>query len=159
MIQEQTYRKVAFITYNQIGKGGLSSGWHERNGRHAFALQNTKGRGALEGPEDMQGDIGETERIRQIYLLWNELDRAISELDHIVIYLGDKGSLDAVRRAATLDASKVTFVTCSCGLSAKAELIRRVGLINAGCIDCCCGGHSEMKHLFEHFLDTGRLSD
>ena len=140
---------VAFVTYNSVGRD-LSSGWHGSNGRRALVLQNSKGEGALSG-----GPIGSERRLEEIDILWGELQKALSSLDHVVIYVGTRGSERAIELAAELPASKVTFVGCDCGLPIKEILIQAAGLYEAGRFLCECGGHRTMEMLNEHFMSTG----
>lgn len=150
-------KTCAFVTYNQLGEGNIPSGWHEQNGYKALVLQNTKGRGALRGP-DSRGGIGRDSRLEQIDLLWTDLEKALPELDHVVVYVGTNGSERAIELVGQhLPADKVTFVGCDCGLPIKELLIQKAGLPTAGRMLCACGGHNAMLSLYERFMATGEL--
>ncbi len=150
-------KTCAFVTYNQLGEGNISSGWHEKNGRRALVLQNTKGRGALRGP-DSKGGIGRDARLEQIELHWAELAKALPELDHVVVYVGTSGSERAIELVAEhLPASKVTFVGCDCGLPIKELMIQSSGLNDAQRYLCGCGGHRAMEHFFKGFMEKGEI--
>lgn len=143
---------VAFLTYNTVWDG-LSNGWHEYpNGRRLFVLQNTKGGGTL-----ATGPIGADRRREEIEVLWRQLQQELAGLDHVVIYLGARGTERAIQLARQLPASKVTFVSCDCGLPAKEALIQEAGLTDCGRILCECGGHQTMAALAELFVATGAL--
>ncbi|TSC57639.1 MAG: hypothetical protein Greene041619_1067 [Candidatus Peregrinibacteria bacterium Greene0416_19] len=145
-------KNVAFLTYNTVWKN-LSSGWHEfPNGHRLFVLQNTKGGGTL-----ATGPIGVERRREEIEGLWRQLQRELSSLDHVVIYLGARGTERAIELAKELPASKVTFVSCDCGLAFKAGLVQEAGLQDAGRILCECGGHQTMAALAGLFIATGEL--
>jgi 1-aminocyclopropane-1-carboxylate deaminase/D-cysteine desulfhydrase-like pyridoxal-dependent ACC family enzyme len=146
-------KTAAFITYNQLGEGKISTGWHESDGRRALVLQNTKGEGSLK----LGKPIGAEKRAEQISLLWAELRKELSSLDHVVVYVGTRGSEEAIKLAAELPEEKVTFVGCDCGLPIKELLIRAAGLPKAGRILCECGGHHTMLSLYERFMATGVL--
>lgn len=144
-------KNVAFITYNSLD--GLSSGWHEANGRRALVLQNTKG----EGSRVNGRPIGSANREEQIGMLWTELQNNIHELDHVVVYVGANGSQRAIELASQLPPTKVTFVSCDCGLDIKELLITLSGLSEAGRVLCECGGHLTMKVMFQTFMRSGEL--
>lgn len=145
-------KNVAFVTYNTVG-GDLSSGWYSGpEGRRALVLQNTKGDGS---PSSRA--IGEGNRREQIGLLWIELQKSLPELDHVVVYVGANGSESAIKLAAQLPASKVTFVSCDCGLPFKEVLIQQAGLTEATRVLCECGGHRTMEKLYLGFMGTGAL--
>jgi len=153
----------AFVTYNTVGDG-LSNGWHESNGRRAFLLQNSRGQrwGARREPDTPSGDNRGTDefadRVRdEIGNLWSELQEALLGIDHVVVYVGSRGSERAIALAAQLPASKVTFVGCDCGLSYKEVLVQAAGLGEARRLLCECGGHRTMEELFERFMATGAL--
>lgn len=144
-------RNVAFVTYNTLD--GYTSGWIEANGRRALVLQNTNGEGSRRNGQP----IGAVKRVEQIVTLWDELLRSLTELDHIVVYVGSRGSERAIALAGTLPASKVTFVACDCGLPLKEMLIEAAGLDEAGRFLCECGGHLTMAKLLSNFLESGEL--
>jgi len=147
-------KSAAFVTYNQIGRdANLQDGWHERNGRRAFVLQNTKGEGGYRNGRP----IGTERRQEEVGLLWGKLRDVLPELDHVVVYVGTGGSERAIALAAQLPASKVTFVACDCNLSHKEMLIQQSGLNEAGRVLCECGGHGMMEFLFRNFLEVGEL--
>jgi hypothetical protein len=74
-------KSAAFVTYNQIGRdANLQDGWHERNGRCAFVLQNTKGEGGYRNGRP----IGTERRQEEIGLLWGKLRDVLPQLDHVV---------------------------------------------------------------------------
>lgn len=154
-------KNVAFVTYNTVGNG-LLNGWHDGLAdRRALLVQNTKGarwgaseeqvRPALDTPEA-------ADRVRgEISNLWGELQTALPELDHVVIYVGASGSERAIALAAQLPATKVTFVGCDCGLPHKEALIRSAGMTAAQRVLCECGGHRTMERLYLRFMETGEL--
>lgn len=145
-------QNVAFVTYNAVGRG-LPSGWHDGpDGRRALVLQNTKGEGSLSG-----GPIGRDRRVEEIGILWGELQKALTELDHVVIYVGTRGSERAIELASELPPAKVTFVGCDCGLPYKEAMIQLAGLAEARRFLCECGGHRTMEALYERFMETGTL--
>lgn len=151
---------VAFVTYNRVGEG-LSNGWHEGpNGRRALVLQNTRGSTwfAKQRFENAAERTAEDDRVRdEIGNLWDQLQEALPNLDHIVVYVGSSGSERAIELAAHLPAQKVTFVLCDCGISHKLNLIRGNGLANAQLVRCECGGHGSMRRLYDRFVESGAL--
>ncbi|MSR78912.1 MAG: hypothetical protein EXS59_02080 [Candidatus Taylorbacteria bacterium] len=143
---------VAFLTYNTVNES-LSNGWQEGpDGRRAFVLQNTKGDGTLK-----TGEIGATNRVEQISTLWTQLQEVLNRLDHIVVYVGARGSEPAITLAAKLPASKITFVACDCNLPMKELLIQSMGLREVGRLLCECGGHRTMQGLYNSFMQSGEL--
>lgn len=157
--KEVRLKNVAFLTYNSVGEG-LGNGWHASNGRRALVLQNTKGARWLadQGPLDPDGHATETGRVRdEISSLWDELQKGIADLDHVVVYVGSDGSEQAIALAAKLPEDKVTLVACGCGLFQKKVLARALGLPNPRWVRSECGGHRTMKSLYECFMETGEL--
>jgi hypothetical protein len=148
-------RTCAFVTYNQLGEGEVSSGWHEQGANRALVLQNTEGKGSLKS----NNPIGEAARVSQLNLLWSDLQKSLPNLDEVVVYLGAKGSQRAIEllRESEVPAEKVTFVACDCGLGAKEAMIQVAGFDMANRILCNCGGHRVMKKLFVGFMDEGKL--
>lgn len=153
---------VAFVTYNTVGDS-LSSGWHGSNGRRALVLQNSKGeRWAVDkfyradranySRRDHAGHVAD-----EISALWDELLKSVTDLDHIVVYVGSRGSERAIALAAQLPPDKVTFVACDCGLPIKEAIVQAAGLEKAGRVLCECGGHRTMGALYEGFMATGEL--
>lgn len=146
-------KHIAFVTYNAVGN--LSSGWHDRDGRRALVLQNTKGRSwaAQQGPQSPDELAAGAGTVRnEIDALWGQLQNALPNLDHIVVYVGASGSEQAIALASSLPASKVTFVGCDCSYGSKVAAIRRSGLTEARWVWCECGGHWTMGRLFESFM-------
>lgn len=143
---------AAFVTYNAVGDN-LSSGWHDRNDRRAFVLQRTNGDGRRSAGSPLEPDA----RRDEIGILWRELQKALPELEHVVVYVGSRGSERAIALAAQLPASQVTFVGCDCGLPEKEIMIQLAGLADAGRVLCECGGHRTMERLFERFMESGEL--
>ena len=161
-------KHVAFLTYNTVGKQ-LSSGWHDGpDGRRALLIQNSKGhRFAVDSiigdradppPGYARSDGQYVDTVRgEIDILWGQLQQALSELDHVVVYVGSSGSEQAIALAAHLPATKVTFVGCDCGDLKKELLIQSAGLNEAGRVPCECGGCQTMERLFTRFMETGEL--
>lgn len=151
---------VAFVTYNNLG-GAAGNGWHEQNGRKALVLQGTTGRPWL---ADQTARKGSAQFAQDVELvgntiddLWSQLSASISDLDQVVVYVGDSGSENAIELAAQLPAEKVTFVLCSCGRSAKISRIQGKGLATASIVSCECGGRSTLGSMFRRFMDQGQL--
>ena len=164
-------RSIAFVTYNTVGDS-LSSGWHESGDRRALVLQNTYGlkwgSDAVLGREARNlADVvlSQAERVAtgashlrgEIGNLWEQLQQALLELDHVVVYVGNRGSEYVIELAAQLPADKVTFVACDCGLTYKEALIERAGLAASELVLSECGGHRAMRRLFNSFMATGEL--
>ncbi len=149
-------KNIAFVTYNNMGDD-LAAGWHEREGRRALVLINSKGRRSAADQSDRWSASQAGAVTREVTDLWDELDRALPELDHVIVYVGASGSEEAIRRAAGLPASKVTFVLCDCGLPAKEWLLRSQGMGIAERILCECGGRQTMRALYESFMRSGQL--
>ena len=148
-------KNIAFITYNNMLD--IPAGWHERDGRRALVLINSKGKRSAAVQSD-RWSAGQAVAVeKEVLDLWDELDQALPELDHIVVYVGASGSEEGIRRAARLPASKVTFVLCDCGLSYKRQLIDLHGLKQAPVKMCECGGRHRMRELFVRFMDGGQL--
>jgi hypothetical protein len=151
-------QKVAFVTYNTVGDN-LSSGWHGSDDRRALLVQNTRGErwGAQHAPGEFcpGADKCSHNRYTEIDSIWGQLQSELSDLDHVVVYVGAGGSQRAVELASALDSSKVTFVLCDCRLSIKEEWITQNGMVDAGRVWCECGGHRTMKSLYENFMATG----
>jgi len=154
---------VAFVTYNNVGRS-LPSGWHDGpDGRRAFVLQNSRGDQFAVDPF-YRGDLSDYSRrdhadyVRdEIGNLWTDLQKAIPELDHVVVYVGASGSERAIALASELPSAKVTFVACDCGLPKKELMICAAGLAEAGRFLCECGGNRTMNALYEYFMETGML--
>lgn len=156
-------KAIAFVTYNTVGDG-LSSGWHGSGDRRAFVLQNSRGQawGAREYRDVPTGnsrlESGCVNRVRdEIGNLWTNLQQALPELDHVVVYVGSQGSERAIALAAQLPADKVTFVGCDCGLAIKAVLIAAAGFDPSRLVLCECGGRRTMGELYDSFMATGEL--
>ncbi len=141
---------VAFITYNTLD--GITTGWHEREGRRAFVMQNTKGRGAIrEGNRTMTVAELSAEIERQ----WGELQKHLPEIDHAYVYVGAEGSERAIELASKLKPEQVTFIGCRCGLAHKEALVQAAGMDRSRRILCECGGHSTMFAMIVSYLRTG----
>ncbi len=165
----------AFVTYNTVGENGLTSGWHDGpDGRRALVLQNTRGERQAATTDPLNdflavtlGDASQVATVRerrserrrdQIDTLWGKLQEALPELDHIVVYLGARGSERALELAAgSLAAGKVTLVSCGCGLEQKAQLVEEYALQDCGRRLCECGGYATMWALYNGFMATGDL--
>jgi len=154
--------KVAFVTYNSVGRN-LSSGWHGTPDRRALVLQNTKGEAWAVNPDNplrsADGDYGPSRarRTEEIDRLWGQLQEHLPELDHLVVYVGTGGSDRAVELASQLPASKVTFVGCDCNMGHKVQLLRRYGFSNDQTVMSECGGIQTMGELFESFMVSGTV--
>ena len=150
-----TMNKIGFITYNSLP--GLQSGWINSSdgARSALIVQDTKGRGALKDGQRTRT----TEEIRaDIAKSWESLDASLSELDQVVIYVGDSGSEDAIERAAKkVPVEKLLFIGCSCGIERKEALVQSAGLGSACRILCECGGHRTMTAMVKSFLEGGAV--
>lgn len=143
---------AAFLTYNKIGRyDELPNGWHERNGRRAYVLQNTRGEGGYRTGKP----IGEDRKRAEIESHFAELDRLLFDFDWFVIYVGICESERAIELAMKLPAERVIFVCCYCGLDEKKDAMARCGLAKATHLPCECGGHLTMKIMFELFLEHG----
>lgn len=143
-------KTAAFITYN-VMDGDVASGWHESGKRRALVLQNTRGEGTW------GNTIGVAARRKQSRTLWQQLQNVLPEIDHVVIYVGTRGSEIAIMLSAQLPTNKVTYVMCSCGRDNKIALIRMAGMFAARRINCACGGHGTMRDLFDSFMETGEI--
>jgi hypothetical protein len=151
--------KTAFITYNAVGEDAYPSGWLTTpQGNAALVLQGTKGRKYEDGPMTRSDGTRDVEGVQdEVEKAWQFLEKHLPELDHVVVYVGARGSENAISHAARLPAHKVTLVMCDCSLDAKDELIERAGLTEAHVIICGCGGHAVMQELLEEFLATGAI--
>lgn len=159
---------VAFLTYNTVWSG-LRNGWHDGpDGRRAFVLQNDSGNrwaveDLFEDPNTIPGGYSRRAKANvdhvsgKIEDLWGQLQTVLSDLDHVVVYVGANGSERAIVLAAQLPASKVTFVGCSCNLPIKELLVQSAGLTEAGRVLCECGGRQTMRKLLDNFLTSGEL--
>jgi len=150
-------QRVAFITYNQFD-GSFKNGWHRRGERSVFLLQNTRGdEWAGDGAEI--GDSSAQIRVRheEIRILWIELLSVLLTIDHIVVYVGQRGSEMAIELTAKLPSDSVTFVLCACNSEDKAAFIRRAGHGSSRKVWCECGGHLTMENMFHRFLKHGVL--
>ena len=143
----------------------MADGWHVKDDRRAFVLQNTNGHkwGARTDPkvpsDDNRTNDETAERVAgQIAGLWDQLLQEVTQLDRVVIYLGSRGCERAIALAGQLPASKVMFVGCDCGLPIKEALVQVAGLGKARRLLCECGGHATMQKLYKNFLNTGSLS-
>jgi hypothetical protein len=143
-------KTAAFITYN-VMDGNIASGWHEAGERRSLVLQNTRRNGSWGNP------IGVAARSEQSLTLWGQLQNALPEIDHVVVYVGANGSENAIALSAQLPADKVTYVMCSCEWHAKTTLVRRAGMSASRVIDCACGGHRAMRRLYDSFMKTGKI--
>jgi hypothetical protein len=156
-------KAIAFVTYNTVGDD-LSSGWHDSGDRRAFVIQNSRGWawGARENRDVPTGnsrlESGCVNRVRdEIGNLWGQLQTALPELDHVVVYVGSQGSERAIALAAQLPTDKVTFVGCDCGLAIKAALIVAAGFDPSKLVLCECGGRRTMRRLYNSYMETGEL--
>ena len=143
--------KIGFVTYNTLT--GFKNGWVKSvDGlRSALIVQDTNGRGSL----DDEKRTRTTEEIRlEVAKSWETLDESLSELDHVVIYVGASGSEGAIERATKVPAKKLTFIGCSCGLEKKEVLIQSAGLCDANRFLCECGGHRTMAAMIRSFLES-----
>ncbi|GEM_PF-1592955 len=159
---------VGFLTYNSIGKAGnISNGAHETPERRAIVLQGSPkdiwaaskvyGGGKVP-PPGYDRDQGQYVNFisNEIDRLWADLSQGIDEFDHIIIYVGAKGSERALELAASLPPQKVTLVMCDCELGRKLHLISQIGnLKEARRILCECGGNMTFYRMFWHYLETG----
>ena len=126
-------------------------------------IQNSRGeKWAVSGLYDADPDSYRrssdtcVDRVRdEISLLWEELRKGLTGLDHVVVYVGSKGSERAIALAAELPESKVTFVGCDCAIPQKMAAIEQAGLSRAGRILSECGGRHTMKHLYDAFMAGG----
>jgi len=159
--------KIALLTYNCIGEAGeYQNGWLELNGHSIFIGQNSKGLEWGSGPipisQDPDSEFDELgnpakqyseSRKEIVFGLAEQLKDALHQLDLLVVYLGVKGSEAGLALASELPAEKIAIVTCGCEREAKHEMVKKVGLINAGKITCSCGGQSKMKKLLEEMIE------
>lgn len=162
-------KRIAFVTYNTVGE--TKGGWHDgADGRRALVVQNSNCNqwavdalldGARVPPTGYKrSETKYVDRVRdEISSLWEQLQKAMPELDHVVVYVGSRGSERAIALAAQLPPSKVTFVGCTCGLPAKEALVQAAGMAEARRMLCECGGHLTMERLYLRFMETGELSD
>ena len=97
------------------------------------------------------------ETLPKVMLFSNISRESLPNLDHVVIYVGTRGSERAIALAAELPADKVTFVGCDCRLPEKDALIDAAGLSESQRILCECGGHRTMEKLYRDFMTTGEL--
>lgn len=161
---------VGFMTYNAIGRAGtISNGTYETPERRAIVLQGSpKDTWAVckaDGGEKIAPPGYDRDQSRyvnfvsnEIDRLWTDLSRAIDELDHIVIYVGAKGSERALELAASLSPEKVTLVMCDCELGRKLYLVSQTGkLKEARRILCECGGNETFHRMFRCYLETGTV--
>lgn len=160
-------KNAAFVTYNLVGRGILDSGWHEGSeNRRALVVQNTRGVpwGARESVEKPCGEKRNSlEYVRrvcgEIESAWGKLQEALPALDHIIVYVGARGSENAIALAAQLPEEKVTFVMCDCGWDEKLALIEEAGMSGAGVVECDCGGHDKMHELLQKFMRYGSIPE
>jgi len=162
-------KRIAFVTYNTIGN--LESGWHNGpESRQALVVQNSKcGKWAVDAlldgasvppPDYKRSETKYADHVRdEIGKLWEQLQKALPDLDHVVVYVGSKGSERAIALAAQLSPSKVTFVGCVCGLLVKEALIQAAGMAGTRRMLCECGGGRTLERLYRRFMETGELSD
>lgn len=155
---------IGFMTYNSID--GVFSGVHHHRGNTAIVLSNTRGHTwavkeltGEERPNDYRrSDTQYSTCVRsEIDVLFEQLSDKLSELDHLVVYVGSAGSERAIELARRVPATKLTFVGCDCGLDHKTQLLRENGLWDARRILCECGGRRTMKSLYQHFMERGDL--
>ncbi len=151
---------VACVTYNNLG-GGVSDGWHEQDGRKALVLQGITGRPWLASQTAPKGSTQFAQDAELVSStigdLWAQLEAIISDLDQVVVYVGDSGSGHAIVLAAQLPPQKVTFVLCDCGWSGKISRIKSKGLSEARIVECECGGRSTLGSMFRRFMTQGQL--
>lgn len=150
--KEVEVMKAAFVSYNAIP--GYSAGWHENNGHRALVLPNTMGK---EHATDSPGKRGAKAVVNEIDRLWTQLRDVLSEIDHVVIYVGAQGSEYAIELASRIDSSKVTYVLCDCLLERKQKLLVGVGHAEARQIMCECSGTETMSRLCGEFLESGLI--
>lgn len=128
-------KNIALVSYNSICLG-QQSGWQEQEDRRALVIQN----------------YGAYWMVKE-----DSFIKSLSELDHIVVYVGARGLHDALKLASPLPPEKVTFVLCPCDLGEKYLSISRAGFRQSQQISCECGGLLTMNKLLTNFLETGQL--
>lgn len=145
-------KNVAFVTYNTLPN--LPRGWVRNGDRSALIVQDTKGQGTLSD----NGRKRTLEEVRSaIEAQWEELDKSLPNLDHLVIYVGASGSELAIQRAKAMPVEKLTFVGCACGIDRKDEMLNEVGLGEARRFGCECGGHRTMELMVFQFMEIGTI--
>jgi len=147
--------KIGVLTYNTVGSPqAYGNGWHRNEDREVFVASHPRGQVWGAG----SGTLHETARIAAgvVQQAFEQIESNLDELDHLYVYVGDRGSEGAVALAARLPASKVTFVFCDCNLGSKRATVRAQGLSGSEEILCECGGHRTLERLVRQYLQPGQ---
>lgn len=101
------------------------------------------------------------EREVEVTDLYCQVERHLTDVDLVVIYIGLSGSEAALR--LTKLCQRVTPVMCSCNFDRKLTILRRqLGIAEQGLrqlshITCECEGRQTMEKLLLQFLATGTI--
>lgn len=145
--------KAAFLTYNRVGN--LSNGWNGEGDHQVFVASHPRGqRWGAEGDT-----LHEQTRTIETALgaAFEQIEAILSEIDLLVVYVGDSGSEGAIELASRMPAHKVAFVFCSCNFSRKRSLVAESGMSQSQVISCECGGHGTMGALANQFIQSGSI--
>lgn len=145
--------KAAFLSYNAIP--GFNSGWHKGEVHSALVIPNSRGDQLA---AVFMGESGNNAVTDEITRLWIRLSESLSDIDKVIVYVGDNGSEVAIDLAGRLPANQVVYVLCDCNLEAKRQKIAGNGHQRAKEIICECRGMSTMSRLAREFLRSGQIS-
>lgn len=147
------FKTVAFLSYNAIPE--FKEGWHENEkmGTKMLVLPNSHNRKFM---DEYDGDKGNLVVRNEVHFLLKKLHNT-NNIDQIILYVGTFGHKVAIRLARKFPASKVTYVTCKCGLIEVKKLIKYVGHGESTLIVSECHGIKTMPHLCRNFLKTGEI--
>lgn len=137
--------KALFMTYNSVGQPGEFQDTIKNNGHEAILIQYPR-----------ESPLASSERRPIVEELFSKATSVDVEPEYVVIYVGAKGSEEAIRLASHLPQDKVGFVMCTCNLQAKAEVLQR-HIDRPKILMCECGGQLTMGNLVNHFLQTGMV--
>ena len=153
--------KIALVSYN-IFLEDEDNGWKTQGDNSIFLLQNS-GHGyrvcneRFGAPQGEQRDAKDSVDLVQglINRHWQILSDILSELDHVVVYVGTHGAEKAIELAhvANLDPQKMSFVLCDCKKAVKLDLLKRFGFAGSRKIDCECGGQESMRRIYHRVFD------
>ncbi len=155
-------KKAAMLSYNTFLRG-QPNGWLNES---LFVIQNENGQ-KWAAPQNVPIPKMFEEQVKGDQLVqntvqghWQQLSDQLPSFNHVVIYVGDRGSEHTIKHAAEhkLDPAKAIFVMCSCNIAGKENTIRRHGFGNSKLIACECGGQQTMQRMAERFIATGEMT-
>ncbi len=151
--------RIAMISYNMFVIRE-ANGWKTNGDNAVLLLQNTSGKtwGLTQfglTPREWSNEAGAI-----VDPLWKQLESELPTIEKVVFYVGSDGAERVIELAADhgLTPDRAVFVCCSCNARTKREVISSRGFSGSPILHAVCGGHDEMRNIYNNVLNHGNLS-